>query len=65
MSEIWNKYTTDWVYHKEQVMKFNTLCGNELKDNDLIIPLYYGLCKEEAEEAYAAINLKDVNGNMI
>jgi len=65
MSEIWNKYTTDWVYHKEQVMKFNTLCGNELKDNDLIIPLYYGLCKEEAEEAYAAINLKDVNGNII
>ena len=65
MSEIWNKYTTDWSYHEEQVMKFNTLCGNDFKDNDLIIPLYYDLCKEEAEEALAATKLEDVKGNTI
>jgi len=65
MSEIWNKYTTDWSYHEEQVMKFNALCGNDFKDNDLIIPLYYDLCKEEAEEALAATKLEDVKGNTI
>ena len=65
MNNIWSKYTTDWSYHEEQVMKFNALCGNDFKDNDLIIPLYYDLCKEEAEEALAATKLEDVKGNTI
>ena len=65
MNNIWDKYTTDWLYHEEQVMKFNTLCGNEFKDNDLLIPLYYDLCKEEAEEAWVATKLEDVKGNTI
>ena len=65
MNNIWSKYTTDWSYHEEQVMKFNALCGNDFKDKDLIIPLYYDLCKEEAEEALAATKLEDVKGNTI
>lgn len=65
MSEIWNKYTTDWSYHVEQVMKFNTLCGNELKDNTVLVDLYRKLCIEEAGEALAAFDLEDMQGNSI
>ncbi len=65
MSEIWNKCTTDWSYHVEQVMKFNNLCGNDLKDHTVLVELYRKLCIEESEEALAAFNLEDMQGNSI
>jgi hypothetical protein len=65
MSDIWKKYTTDWDYHTEQVMRFNALCGNSGKKLDTLKELYSNLCVEEAEEALAAYNSEDIHGNSI
>ncbi len=65
MTDIWKKYTTDWNYHTEQVLKFNTLCGNSGKEVDTLKKLYSNLCVEEAEEALAAFNLEDIHGSSI
>ena len=63
MSDIWKRCTTDWNYHIEQVLKFNTLCGNTEKDN--LQDLYRELCIEEAIEAISAYKLEDVHGRSI